>query len=88
MTDAVGMIETRGLASSIEVADTMLKVAHVTLVRQEKADGALVTIIIKGDVSAVQAAIEAGTDVAKRTKALVSCTILPHPDQDTTTLFS
>lgn len=81
MGRALGMIETRGLIGSIEAADAMLKAADVTLVKQEKVDGALVTVLVKGDVSAVQAAVDAGKVAAARVGELISAHVIPHPDE-------
>ncbi|WP_042355567.1 BMC domain-containing protein [Bacillus rubiinfantis] len=81
MGRALGMIETRGLIGSIEAADAMLKSADVTLVKQEKVDAALVTILVQGDVSAVQAAVDAGKEAAARVGELVSAHVIPHPDE-------
>ncbi|QCJ44279.1 BMC domain-containing protein [Bacillus sp. S3] len=81
MGRALGMIETRGLIGSIEAADAMLKAADVTLVRQEKVDAALVTVLVQGDVSAVQAAVEVGKMAAARVGELVSAHVIPHPDE-------
>jgi ethanolamine utilization protein EutM len=78
---ALGMIETRGLIGSIEAADAMLKSADVTLVKQEKVDAALVTVLVQGDVSAVQAAVESGKAAAARVGELVSAHVIPHPDE-------
>jgi microcompartment protein CcmL/EutN len=75
------MIETRGLIGSIEAADAMLKSADVTLVKQEKVDAALVTVLVQGDVSAVQAAVDAGKTAAARVGELVSVHVIPHPDE-------
>ncbi|MFE8700863.1 BMC domain-containing protein [Cytobacillus sp. FJAT-54145] len=88
MNKALGMIETKGLIASIEAADAMVKSADVTLVRQEKVDAALVTIVIEGDVSAVQAALEAGKEAASRFGTIVSSLVLPHPDEETRKLIS
>ncbi|UOE53155.1 BMC domain-containing protein [Cytobacillus oceanisediminis] len=82
MARALGMIETRGLIGSIEAADAMLKAADVTLVKQEKVDAALVTVLVQGDVSAVQAAVDAGKEAAARVGELVSAHVIPHPDED------
>ncbi|MDM5225366.1 BMC domain-containing protein [Cytobacillus sp. NJ13] len=82
MARALGMIETRGLIGSIEAADAMLKAADVTLVKQEKVDAALVTVLVQGDVSAVQAAVDAGKVAAARVGELVSAHVIPHPDED------
>lgn len=81
MGRALGMIETRGLIGSIEAADAMLKSADVTLVKQEKVDAALVTVLVQGDVSAVQAAVDAGKTAAARVGELVSAHVIPHPDE-------
>lgn len=87
MSKALGMIETRGLIASIEAADAMVKSADVRLVRQEKVDAALVTILIEGDVSAVQAAVEAGREAANRFGTVVSHLVIPHPDGETKELI-
>jgi ethanolamine utilization protein EutM len=79
---ALGMIETRGLIGSIEAADAMLKAADVSLLKQEKVDAALVTVLIQGDVSAVQAAVDAGRVAAARVGELVSSHVIPHPDDE------
>ncbi|MCM3568525.1 BMC domain-containing protein [Neobacillus mesonae] len=81
MGRALGMIETRGLIGSIEAGDAMLKSADVTLVKQEKIDGALVTVLVQGDVSAVQAAVDAGKAAAARVGELISAHVIPHPDE-------
>lgn len=54
MSQAIGMIETRGLIGSIEAADAMIKAANVSIVKQEMIDGGIVTVIVKGDVGVVQ----------------------------------
>lgn len=79
-TKALGMIETVGLGISLEIADHMLKKASVRLVDQEQADEALVTMIIEGDISAVQAAMDVGTRLARNEQALVSFHIIAHPN--------
>ncbi len=81
------MIETRGLIASIEAADAMVKAADVTLLRQEKADAALVTIVVEGDVSAVFAAVEAGREAANRFGTVISHLVIPHPDIETKALI-
>ncbi|MFC7392354.1 BMC domain-containing protein [Scopulibacillus cellulosilyticus] len=82
MAKAMGMIETKGLIGSIEAADAMIKAADVSLVNQEKIDGALVTVLIEGDVSAVQAAVEVGKEAAARVGELIAWHVIPHPDED------
>ncbi|KMY53785.1 hypothetical protein AC623_07200 [Bacillus sp. FJAT-27231] len=87
MSEALGMIETRGLAISIEVADRMLKTSNVSIVNQETVDLALVTIIVKGDVSSVQSAVELGESLARSANAFVSSKVIPHPDTGTSLLI-
>lgn len=58
--NALGMIETRGLVAAIEAADAMVKAANVTLTRKEEVGGGLVTVMVRGDVGAVKAAVDAG----------------------------
>ena len=57
--EALGMVETRGLTAAIEAADSMVKAAQVTLIGTEKIDSGLVTVMVRGDVGAVKAAVEA-----------------------------
>jgi microcompartment protein CcmL/EutN len=79
MGKALGMIETRGLIGSIEAADAMIKAADVQLVNQEKIDGGLVTVLVEGDVGAVQAAVDAGKEAARRVGQLISAHVIPRP---------
>lgn len=80
--DALGMIETKGLIAAIEAADTMVKTAKVELIGKESIGGGYVTVMIRGDVGAVKAAIEAGANAAKRVGELISAHVIPrlHPD--------
>lgn len=80
MTQAIGIIETKGLAISIVIADSMLKAADVRIVRQETIDLALVTIAIKGDIEAVREAIQVGLEIAKQSNKFISYNILSRPD--------
>lgn len=80
---AVGMIETIGIATTIEATDVMLKTADVSILQQNKKDPALVTTYIEGDVSAVYVAIEAGKKMANRTGALVAFSVIPAADDQT-----
>ena len=80
MIHAIGMIETRGLAISIVIADRMLKAADVSIIRQETIDLSLVTLAIRGDIVAVHEAIQVGLEVAKRSNKFISYNILSRPD--------
>ena len=79
---ALGMVETKGLVGSIEAADAMVKAANVTLIGKEHVGGGLVTVMVRGDVGAVKAAVEAGGAAAKRVGELVSVHVIPRPHED------
>ena len=79
---ALGMVETRGLTAAIEAADAMTKSAEVTLVGTEKIGSGLVTVMVRGDVGAVKAAVEAGSDAASRLGELVATHVIPRPHTD------
>ena len=80
--DALGMIETRGLIGSIEAADAMLKAANVTLLNRTQIGGGLVTVMVRGDVGAVKAAVDAGAAAAERVGELISVHVIPRPASD------
>ena len=82
MQEALGMIETRGLVSAIEAADAMVKAANVHLLGKEHVGGGLVTVMVRGDVGAVKAAVEAGGAAARRVGELVSVHVIPRPHGD------
>ena len=79
---ALGMVETRGLVAAVEAADSMLKAANVTLVGTEKIGSGLVSVMVRGDVGAVKAAVEAGADNASRLGELVATHVIPRPHAD------
>ncbi len=79
MADALGMIETKGFAAMVEASDAMVKAAKVELVGYEKIGGGYVTSIIRGDVAAVKAAIDAGVIGAEKVGEVVSTHIIPRP---------
>ena len=62
MMEALGMVETRGLVAAIEAADAMVKAANVVLIGSEKIGSGLVSVMVRGDVGAVKAAVEAGAE--------------------------
>ena len=78
-TNALGMIETKGLVGAIEAADAMVKAANVTLVGKEQGGGGLVTVMVRGDVGAVKAATDAGAAAAERVGELISVHVIPRP---------
>ncbi len=77
--DALGMIETRGFTAMVEASDAMVKAAKVELTCYEKIGGGYVTAIVRGDVAAVRAAVDAGTRAAERVGELVSTHVIPRP---------
>ena len=79
MAEALGMIETRGFAAMVEASDAMVKAAKVELVHYEKIGGGYVTSIVRGDVAAVKAAVEAGVRGAERVGEVVSVHVIPRP---------
>ena len=72
-TNALGMIETRGLVGAVEAADAMVKAANVTLIGKEQVGGGLVTVMVRGDVGAVKAATECWRCAAERVGRIVIC---------------
>ena len=83
MSQALGLVETKGLVGSIEAADAMVKAASVTLVGYEKIGFGLVTVMVRGDVGAVKAAVDAGAVAARAVGEVVSLHVIPRPHIDT-----
>ena len=80
--EALGMIETRGLVAAIEAADAMLKAANVELVGTEKIGSGLVSVMVRGDVGAVKAAVEAGSASSSRLGEIIATHVIPRPHGD------
>ena len=80
--EALGMVETRGLVAAIEAADAMVKAANVTLIGSEKIGSGLVSIMVRGDVGAVKAAVEAGGAAASRLGEVIATHVSPRPHSD------
>ena len=78
-TNALGMVETRGLVAAIEAADAMVKAANVQLVGKEQVGGGLVTVMVRADVGAVKAATDAGASAAEKVGELISVHVIPRP---------
>ncbi len=79
---ALGMVETRGLVGAIEAADAMVKAADVRLIGKERIGSGLVTVMVRGDVGAVKASVDAGAAAAKRIGELVAVHVIPRPHDD------
>ena len=82
MTDALGMIETRGLVGAVEAADAMVKAANVTLIGRSQVGAGLVTVMVRGDVGAVKAAVDAGACSAEKVGEVVAQHVIPRPHTD------
>ena len=80
--EALGMVETRGLVAAVEAADAMLKAANVTLVGTEKIGSGLVSVMVRGDVGAVKAAVEAGGAAGSRLGEIIATHVIPRPHTD------
>ena len=79
---ALGMIETKGLVGSVEAADAIVKAANVTLTGKVLVGGGLVTVMVRGDVGAVKAAVDAGAAAAERVGELISIHVIPRPHSE------
>ena len=82
MGEALGMIETKGLVGAIEAADAMTKSANVTLMGYEKIGSGLATVMVRGDVGAVKAAVDAGACAAEKVGEIVAQHVIPRPHTD------
>ena len=78
-SEALGLVETKGLIGSIEAADAMVKAANVVLVAKEYIGAGYVTVMVRGDVGAVKAATDAGGAAARRVGGVVSVHVIPRP---------
>ncbi len=87
MSSAIGLIETKGYAGSVEATDAMSKAANVELVKQIQTGGGFLTVIVKGDVGSVKAAVDAGADAAGRVGELVGSHVIARPHAELLTQF-
>lgn len=81
MSHALGLIETKGQTGIVEATDAMLKAANVSLVKSIQIGGAYVTVIVKGDVGSVKAAVEAGAAAAQKTGELIASHVIARPTE-------
>jgi ethanolamine utilization protein EutM len=82
MNEAIGMIETKGFTGSVEATDAMAKAANVTISRTIPIGGGLITVICKGDVASVKAAVDAGTKAASKVGELIASHVIARPHED------
>ncbi|MBT3226051.1 MAG: BMC domain-containing protein [Deltaproteobacteria bacterium] len=88
MSNAIGMIETKGYVSAFVAADAMVKAANVTILGREEVGAGLVAVTVNGDVGAVKAAVEAGAEAAASVGEVVSVHVIPRPHADVTKFFA
>ncbi len=82
MSESIGMVETKGYVGSVEASDAMVKAAGVTLAPSVSIGGGFITVLVKGDVGSVKAAVDAGAAAADRVGELVSSHVIPRPHAD------
>ena len=82
MSDSLGMVETRGYVGCVEASDAMVKAASVKLVKHVQIGGGLITVLAKGDVGSVKAAVETGAEAASRIGELIGSHVIPRPHSD------
>ena len=87
MSEAIGMIETKGYTGSIEATDAMAKAANVTVSKTIAIGGGLITVICRGDVASVKAAIDAGSKAASKVGELVASHVIARPHDDVSKIF-
>ena len=84
---ALGILETQGLTAILEATDVMLKAANVTLVGKEKIGAAYVTVIVRGEVAAVKAAVDAGSQAVNGLGKLIAAHVIARPHSDLLSLL-
>jgi len=85
---ALGMVETVGLIASVEAADAMTKVANVSIACQEEIGGGYVTIMVRGEIGAVQASVDAGVTAAKKAGQLIAGHVIARPHRFTEAIIA
>ncbi len=87
MSEAIGMIETKGYTGNIEATDAMAKAANISISRTIAIGGGLITVICRGDVASVKAAVDAGAKAAGKVGELVSSHVIARPHEDLAKVF-
>ena len=88
MSEAIGLIETRGYVGLVEASDAMVKAANVELVKSIQIGGGLVTTVVRGDVGSVKAAVDAGKQAAARVGNLVASHVIARPAPELVQFFT
>lgn len=87
MSEAIGMIETKGFTGSVEATDAMAKAANVTISKTIPIGGGLITVICRGDVASVKAAVDAGSKAAGKVGELVAAHVIARAHEDLVKIF-
>ena len=87
-SEAIGLIETKGLVGAVEASDEMVKTADVVMISKAYIGSGIVTVICQGEVAAVKSAVEAGTIAAKRVSEVLATNIIPRPHQELDKIIS
>jgi len=87
MSEAIGMIETKGYTGSIEATDAMAKAANISISKTITIGGGLITVICRGDVASVKAAVDAGSKAASKVGELVASHVIARPHDDLSKVF-
>ena len=87
MSEAIGMIETKGYVGSVEASDAMVKAANVTLIKTIAIGGGLITVLAQGDVGSIKAAVDAGSKAAAKVGELISSHVIARPHDDLVKAF-
>lgn len=82
MSESLGMVETRGYVGSVEASDAMVKAASVSLVKQVQIGGGFMSVLCRGDVGSVKAAVDAGAEAAAKTGELISAHVIARPHDE------
>jgi len=82
MAEALGIVETRSFAATVEAADAMVKAARVRLVSYEKTGGGYTSVVVRGDVASVKASCDAGQVAAARVGEVVAVHVIPRPHEN------
>lgn len=87
MSEALGMVETKGYVGSVEASDAMVKAANVNIVRTVQIGGGFITVLARGDVGSIKAAVDAGSAAAARVGELISSHVIARPHDDLLKVF-
>ena len=87
MSEAIGMIETKGFTGNVEATDAMAKAANVTISKTIPIGGGLITVLCRGDVASVKAAVDAGSKAASKVGELVASHVIARPHEDLAKIF-